>query len=68
MLHGNMSAVTVLDQLPIEPGAAGSRHVEPLLMIVTTCRQQDRGVGAYLAIAIEAHIDGQPTQSVLPRM
>jgi transposase len=47
--------------------AAGSRFVETLLTVVTTCRQQDRNVFAYLTTAIDAHFHGRPTPSLLPK-
>ncbi len=46
--------------------AAGSRFVETLLTVVTTCRQQDRDVFAYLTSAVEAHYHGQRPPSLLP--
>lgn len=48
--------------------AAGSRFVETLLTVVTTCRQQDRNAFTYLTSAVEAHFHGQPTPSLLPEV
>lgn len=46
-------------------GAAGSRFVETLLSVITTCRQQERDAWEYLTAAVEAHFHGQPTPSLL---
>ncbi len=45
--------------------AAGSRFVETILSIVETCRQQHRGVFAYLTAAIQARRNGKSTPSLL---
>ncbi len=46
--------------------AAGSRFVERMLTVVATCRQQDINVLNYLTRCHQAHLDGQPTPSLLP--
>jgi transposase len=46
--------------------AAGSRFVETILSVVETCRQQQRGVFAYLTAAIQARREGKTTPSLLP--
>lgn len=46
--------------------ASGSRFVETLLSVVTTCRQQHRDVLTFLTSAVTAHFDGQPHPSLLP--
>jgi len=48
--------------------ASGSRFVETMLTVIETCRQQRRNVFAFLTTAIEAHLAGQPTPSLLPRV
>jgi transposase len=48
--------------------AAGSRFVETLLSVVTTCRQQERDVFAYLTSAINARFHGQPAPSLLTKV
>lgn len=45
--------------------AAGSRFVETILTVVETCRQQSRNVFAFVAEAVRAHFDHQPTPSLL---
>lgn len=45
--------------------AAGSRFVERLLTVVETCRRQSRNSYAWLTTAIEAHLAGKPTPSLL---
>jgi transposase len=45
---------------------SGSRFVERLLTVVATCRQQDINVLDYLTRCYQAHLDGQPTPSLLP--
>jgi hypothetical protein len=42
--------------------AAGSRFVESILSIVEKCRQQQRGVFAYLTAAIQARRNGTSTR------
>ena len=46
--------------------AAGSRFVERLLTTVTTLRQQQRDVLAYLTAACDAATHGRPAPSLLP--
>lgn len=48
-------------------GAAGSRFVERVLTVVATCRQQKIDVLDYLTQCYQAHLDGQPTPSLLDR-
>jgi transposase len=45
--------------------AKGSRFVETILTVVETCRMQSRNSFDYLTRAIEAHLAGQPTPSLL---
>lgn len=45
--------------------AAGSRFVERMLTVIETCRRQDRDVFAWLIDAVQAHLAGQPTPSLL---
>lgn len=45
---------------------SGSRFVERLLTVVATCRQQDRNVLEYLTRCYQAHLDRQPSPSLLP--
>jgi len=44
----------------------GSRFVERMLTVATTCRQQGRNVVDYLVAACEAHARGEPVPSLLP--
>ena len=46
--------------------AKGSRFVETLLSVITTCRQQKRDALAYLTQTVTAHFHGQSTPSLLP--
>src|SRR5215813_3370830 len=46
--------------------ASGSRFVETMLTVIETCRQQSRDVFAYVTAAVQAHVAGQPTPSLLP--
>ena len=46
--------------------AKGSRFVETLLTVITTCRQQERDPFAYLTEAINARFHGKPPPSLLP--
>jgi len=46
--------------------AKGSRFVETLLTVITTCRQQERDPFAYLTEAINARSHGKPPPSLLP--
>jgi transposase len=48
--------------------ANGSRFVETMLTVIETCRQQRRNAFTYLTRAVEAHLAGQPTLSLLPRV
>jgi len=48
--------------------AGGSRFVETMLTVIETCRQQHRNAFDYLAIAVEAHLAGEPAPSLLPRV
>lgn len=43
---------------------AGSRFVETMLTVVETCRQQSRNVFAFVTIAVNAHLDHQPSPSL----
>lgn len=43
---------------------SGSRFVETLLSVITTCRQQQRDAWTYLTIAIETHFQHQPPPSL----
>jgi transposase len=45
---------------------AGSRFVERILTVVATCRQQKINVLEYLTRCYQAHLDGQPSPSLLP--
>jgi len=45
--------------------ASGSRFVETLLSVITTCRQQDRNALSYLTAAVIAHFHEKPTPSLL---
>ena len=45
---------------------SGSRFVERMLTVVATCRQQDRNVLEYLTRCYQAHLDRQPSPSLLP--
>lgn len=45
--------------------ASGSRFVERLLTVIETCRRQNRDVFAWMTTAVQAHIAGQPTPSLL---
>ncbi len=47
------------------PSASGSRFVERMLTVIETGRRQNRNVYAWLTEAVEAHIAGQPTPSLL---
>jgi transposase len=46
--------------------AAGSRFVERMLTVIETCRRQKRNVYAWLTEAVQAHLAGQSTPSLLP--
>ena len=46
--------------------AGGSRFVETMLTVIETCRQQHRNSFEYLTAAVQAHLAGQPTPSLLP--
>jgi transposase len=46
--------------------ASGSRFVERMLTVIETCRRQKRNVYAWLTDAVQAHLAGQPTPSLLP--
>jgi transposase len=46
--------------------ASGSRFVERMLTVIETCRRQKRNVYAWLTQAVEAHLAGQPSPSLLP--
>jgi transposase len=48
--------------------ANGSRFVETMLTVIETCRQQRRNAFTYLTAALQAHLAGQPTPSLLPRV
>ena len=45
--------------------ASGSRFVERMLTVIETCRRQNRNVYAWLTDAVQAHLAGQPTPSLL---
>jgi transposase len=45
---------------------SGSRFVERMLTVIETCRRQNRNVYAWLTNAVEAHLAGQPSPSLLP--
>ena len=47
--------------------AAGSRYVERMLTVITTLRQQDRGVYEYLCNAVSASFEGNQPESLLPQ-
>jgi hypothetical protein len=47
--------------------AGGSRFVEHILTVVTTCRQQQRNVLAYLTACCQAHYAGTVPPSLLPQ-
>lgn len=47
--------------------ASGSRFVERMLTMSETCRLQNRSVFDYLTAAVEAHFQGRPVPSLLPR-
>jgi transposase len=44
----------------------GSRFVERLLTVTTTCRQQQRDVLPFMADAVRAHWAGQPAPTLMP--
>jgi transposase len=46
--------------------ASGSRFVERMLTVIETCRQQERDVFAWLVGAVQSHLAGQRTTSLLP--
>ena len=46
--------------------AAGSRFVESMLTVVSTLKQQQRNVLAYLTMACEAALRGEAAPSLLP--
>jgi hypothetical protein len=46
--------------------AAGSRFVENMLTVVSTLKQQQRNVFAYLTAACEAALRGEAAPSLLP--
>jgi transposase len=46
--------------------ASGSRFVERLLTVTETCRRQSRNVFCWLTETVQAHIQQQPTPSLLP--
>ena len=46
--------------------ARGSRFVERMLTVIETCRQQERDVFAWLVGAVQSHLAGQRTTSLLP--
>ena len=46
--------------------ASGSRFVERLLTVIETCRRQSRNVFSWLVESVQAHIQQQPTPSLLP--
>jgi transposase len=48
--------------------AAGSRFVETMLTVIESCRQQHRNTFEYLTAAVQAHLAGQPSPSLLPRV
>ena len=48
--------------------AQGSRFVETMLTVIETCRQQRRNTFEYLTAAVEAHLAGTPTPSLLTRV
>jgi len=48
--------------------AQGSRFVETMLTVIETCRQQHRNTFEYLTAAVQAHLAGQPSPSLLPRV
>jgi len=47
-------------------GERGNRFVERMLTVVTTCKQQRRNVLEYISSAIEAHLRGEASPSLLP--
>jgi transposase len=47
--------------------SGGSRFVETLLTMITTCRQQNRDALAFLTDAVAAHLHGQTAPSLIPR-
>jgi transposase len=47
--------------------AGGSRFVETMLKVVTTCRQQKRNVWAYLTACCQAYYAGTTPPSLLPQ-
>jgi transposase len=46
--------------------ASGSRFVERLLTVIETCRRQSRNVFSWLIESVQAHVQQQPTPSLLP--
>jgi len=46
---------------------AGSRFVERMLTVVETCRRQEQNVFAWLIVAVEAHLAGESSPSLLFR-
>jgi len=47
--------------------ASGSRFVERMLTVIETCRRQRRDVFTWMTSAVQAHLAGQPTPSLLPK-
>jgi transposase len=47
--------------------AGGSRFVESILTVVTSCRQQKRNVLAYLTVCCHARYAGTAPPSLLPQ-
>jgi transposase len=45
---------------------AGSRFVERILTVTTTCQQQERPVLPFLTEAVRAHWAGQPAPTLIP--
>ena len=46
--------------------ASGSRFVETMLTVISTCRQRGRNAFSVLTAAVEAHLAHQPASSLLP--
>jgi transposase len=48
--------------------AAGRRFVEAMLSVIETCRQQSRQVLAFVTQAVQNHVSGRRTLSLVPRV
>ncbi len=46
--------------------ANGTLYLERVMTVVATCRLQDRSVYGFLRDAIQAHLDGKKSPSLIP--